>query len=120
MESTKRYLKPSRSQRPREKVNEISLGQILRAHADGKLLTDAHFFFVALAYVGTERRNPIFSFINCPCDQEIDLVLSIPRARICIQLGPLFNVFFDRDKKRKRIRQLARKTQPPGTLFDQA
>lgn len=56
---------------------------------------DAHFFFLALAYVGTERRNPIFSFVNCPCDQEIDLVLSIPRARICIHLVPLFNVFFD-------------------------
>jgi dihydrodipicolinate synthase/N-acetylneuraminate lyase len=45
---------------------------------------------------------------------------SIPRARICIHLVPLFNVFFDQDKKRKRIRQLARKAQPPGTLFDQA
>jgi hypothetical protein len=83
-------------------------------------LTDAHFFFLALAYVGTERRHPIFSFVNCPCDQEIDLVLSIPRARICIQLVPLFNVFFDRDKKRKTYPAVGPKNQPPGTLFDQA
>jgi hypothetical protein len=51
---------------------------------------------------------------------EIDLVPSVPRPRIYIHLGPPFNVFLDRVKKRKRIRQLARKNQPPGTLFGQA
>jgi hypothetical protein len=109
----------AKSAAARESKRDFRLGKSF-VRLPMELLTDAHFFFLALAYVGTERRNPIFSFVNCPCDQEIDLVLSIPRARICIHLVPLSNVFFDRDKKRKRIRQLTRKTQPPDTLFDQA